>query len=376
MFTTNFEQAAKLVSSAQYPEDIFANAESTPKIVFRILRKVLHEDFAPIDKKRLAKDTFSKLQIAWELTEQLIADNSFGKKTKLISAHIATASGASFFVKSKKGVYGDLVILAEGKVSIVYLGSDAAGNKVVVKVAANPACNQFLENEAGNLKRMSDRFPTTESGRYFPTLLDNFFVMNAGNKLAVNVFAYCEGYYPLSQVCEMFNDAHELIDVRAAAWMYNRILESLAHAHPTGIVHGGVHPDNVLLHPDSHRIVLTGWTSSVIVPEKIPYASAKHLALYPKEVVGNKADRRSAFSTDLYMAAASIITTLGGNVITKTLPTSVPKEIRAFLNARLIEEVGLRDNVAIQQRDRFGEVLKSLFGPPKFHSFVLPTSRR
>jgi hypothetical protein len=111
------------------------------------------------------------------------------------------------------------------------------------------------------------------------------------------------------------------------------------------------------------------------MPEKVPYARSAYIGMYPKEVVGEKAKRKSALSTDLYMAAASMVFVLGGGVDNTTLPLSVPKEIRAFLNARLISDVGLRDAVAIQQRDRFGEVLKALFGPPKFLPFILPISR-
>lgn len=375
MFTTNYAHAVQLVTDAQYPEDIFMHAESTPKVVFRLLRKALHEDFAPADKKEEAREGFQKLHNAWGLAESLITRNAFGQKTTLIRSHVAKQGGVSFFVKSRKGVYGDLVILAQGKVSTVYLGTDKAGNNVVVKIATNPSCNQFLENEAAHLHRMKEKFPKKESGRYFPTPIDNFSAVHAGNTLAVNVFEYCEGYVTLSHALDMFKSASEHIDVRAMAWMYNRILESLAHAHPLGLVHGGVHPDNILIHPESHRIVLTGWTSSVMSPEKIPYASAEYMHLYPKEVVGDRASRKSALSSDLYMAAASMYVVLSGNVSTKTLPPHVPKEIRAFLSARLIGDIGLRDAVAIQQRDRFGEVLKAVFGPPKFHPFVLPTSR-
>lgn len=375
MFTTNFVDAVNLVSRAIYPEDIFSHSESPPKVVFRLLRKVLHEDFAPPKSKAEANEAFSILHVAWEIAEEMLADKSFGAKTKRIQTHVDAQSGASFFVKSKKGTYGDLVAIMEGSVSHVYLGTDKDGRKVAVKIATNPDCNQYLENEATQLRNLRSEFPATESGKYFPTLVDNFFIMSAGDKLAVNVTECCDGYTPLSRILELFQVAGKQIEVRAAAWMYNRILEALAHAHPLGIVHGGVHPDNILVHPESHRIVLTGWTSSVRAPERVPYACAPHISLYPNEVVGDKAKRKSALSTDLYMAAGCITLVLGGNVEQKTFPPSVPHEIRAFLSARLIADVGLRDAIAIAQRDRFGEVLKGLYGPPKFLPFVLPNTR-
>ncbi len=375
MFTTNFADAAKLVSEAVFPEDIFTHAESPPKVVFRVLRKMLHEDFAPADKKSEANEVFHALNLAWEMTEKLTAAGTFGTRGKRIDSHVAEKSGTTFFVKSKKGIYGDLITIAEGPVSCAYRGTDKDGKSVVVKIAASPSCNQYLENEATNLMRIKMEFPTTESGKYFPTLVDSFSIMSDGNKLAVSVTEYCAGYIPLSKVLGLFREAGKTIEVRAAAWMYNRILEALAHAHPSNIVHGGLHPDNILVHPESHRIVLTGWTSSVHAPEKVPYANQSHIGLYPMEVVGDKAKRKSALSTDLYMAAASAVTILGGDVSKATFPPSVPNAIRAFLSARLISDVGLRDAVAIQQRDRFGEVLKGLYGPPRFLPFVLPNTR-
>ena len=375
MFTTDFADAVKLVTNAVFPEDIFIQKESSPKVVFRLLRSALHEDFAPANQKSLAGDSFSRLHLAWEIAEAAIADKTFGTKTKRIESHNSAKSGISFFVKSKKGIYGDLISIMEGSVSHVYLGTDKDGRKVTIKIAAGPACNQFLENEATNLKLLLSEFPATEPGKYYPTLVDNFFIMSAGNKLAVNVTLHCDGYTPLSGVLGLFQSAGMPIEVRATAWMYNRILEALAHAHPLKIVHGGVHPDNILVHPESHRIVLTGWTSSVRTPVKVPYANQSYVDLYPREVVGDRANRKSALSTDLYMAAATVTTVLRGNVAQATFPHSVPHEIRAFLSARLIPDVGLRDAVAIQQRDRFGEVLKVLYGPPKFLPFVLPNTR-
>jgi serine/threonine protein kinase len=252
-----------------------------------------------------------------------------------------------------------------------------SGQKVVVKIAGSSDCNQFLENEATNIGLMKDKFPKSSHGRHFPVLLDSFQVVNTGNRLAVNVFERLEGYITLTEVLRMFKEARAHIDVKSAAWMYNRILESLAHSGPLDIVHGGVHPDNILIDPPSHCIVLTGWTSSLQLPGKVAYANPTYLRMYPQEVVGKKDGRTAHLSTDLFMAAASIVEVLGGDVASATLPFGVPKEIRAFLNARLTRNVGLRDAKAIDQRDRFGEVLKALFGPPQFHEFVLPfTSRR
>jgi serine/threonine protein kinase len=188
----------------------------------------------------------------------------------------------------------------------------------------------------------------------------------------VNVFEYLQGYYTLTDVLTMFMDKKQSIDMKSAAWMYNRILEAVSHSGPEGIVHGGVHPDNILLHPESHRIVLTGWSSSVQAGEKIKYASETYKQMYPQEVIGDSSKRKAYLATDLFMAAATIWHVLGGDVTSMIEPRGIPGEVRSFLRARLTLDVRLRDAVAIQQRDRFSEVLKSLYGPAKFHPFVLP----
>lgn len=379
MFSPTFESACTLVSGAVYPEDIFIQDGDTPKVIFRKLRSVLHEDLVQDVKKHLAREKFQKLYLVWSLTEELIASKIFGNKTKKIeefSMQISTANGVTFFVKSKKGTYSDLMLHSEGKVANVYFGIDAFGKKVVVKIANSPACNQFLENESTHITMMRKEFPNSESGRYFPTLLDTFFISQSGDRLAVNVFEYLEGYYVLSDVIRIFSGAKKVIDVKSMAWMYNRILETLAHSGPLEIVHGGIHPDNILLHPESHRIVVTGWSSSVKASEKIMYANDLYRFMYPEEVIGDRSKRKAFLSTDLYMAACTVWQAAGGDVLKRTLPSNIPGEIRAFLDARLISDMRLRDSVAIQQRDRFSGVLKALYGPAKFHNFVLPISRR
>jgi hypothetical protein len=379
MFAPTLDQALKLLADACYPEDIFVQLGDTPKVVFRKLRSVLHEDFVPAEKKDVARELFHKLHLAWTLTEELIASKSFGNKIRKIdsfSTQTTATHTAAFFVKSKKGTYSDLALHCEGKVAHVYFGTDGLGKKVVVKIANNPICNQFLENESAHILMMRKEFPNSENGRYFPTLLDAFFISQSGDRLAVNVFEYLEGYYVLSDVIRMFSDAKKSIDVKSVAWMYNRILETLSHSGPLAIVHGGIHPDNILLHPESHRIVATGWSSSVKVPKKVPYANDAYMFMYPEEVIGDKSKRKAFLSTDLYMAACTVWHTAGGDVVKRTLPSNIPGEIRAFLNARLTSDVRLRDAVAIQQRDRFSGVLKALYGPAKFHNFVLPISRR
>ncbi len=375
MFSPSFEVACEIISKAIYPEDIFTQSGDTAKVVFRKLRKVCHEDFAPSNKKEYANEVFQKLQNAWSLAEELIADNVFGKKTKIIQSFFTTqiSDTNTFFVKSKKDTYKDLVLHSEGKVCNVYFGLDTAGKKVVVKVSSSPACNDFLENESLHIKEMTRFFPVyPKEGRFFPVILDSFFVNISGDRLAVNVFEYLEGYISLSDILKRFINAGKNIDTKHVVWIYNRILESLSASGLCDIVHGGTHPHNMLVHPERHRIVLTGWTSSVKDNQKIMYACDDYMSLYPLEVIGDKDKRRAYLSTDLYMAATTVWTLLGGDVRKKTLPKSIPNEIKHFLNARLILDSRLRDSVAIHQRDRFGLVLKSVFGPPKYHEFVLP----
>ena len=370
MFSINFTQAVEQVSVARYPEDLFVHHEDEPKTVYRKLRGALHQVHTQKGKETEGQRAFEKLLIAWKIAEEMLVKGTFGTRTLQIDEQ--TASPDAFFVRSKKGSYEGLHMVHEGNVAEVYKGVDIHGKAVIVKIARTPDCNEFLEREMEHLRAMQEMFFDSGSGKYFPTLIDNFSVTQGSDRLQVNVFECCEWYVTLSHVLRRFSDAGKSIDMKSAAWMYNRILESLAHAHPLSIIHGGVHPDNILVHPESHRIVLTGWTSSVKSSDAVRYISKMFMHMYPQEVVGTGLMRHASPSTDLYMAAAVITEVLGGEVGKRTLPASVPREVRAFLGARLTENPGLRDGVAIRQRDRFGEVLVALYGPPKFHHFVLP----
>lgn len=52
------------------------------------------------------------------------------------------------------------------------------------------------------------------------------------------------------------------LDPRHAVWIWRRILEVLGFVHASGLVHGAVLPEHVVLHARDHGAALVGWSAA------------------------------------------------------------------------------------------------------------------
>ena len=200
--------------------------------------------------------------------------------------------------------------------------------------------------------------------KYLPTLAESF-PADDGFRKRVNVFVQEDGFYTLEQV----HDRHPAVDGRHLAWIFKRLLTVLGFAHQAGIVHAAVLPTHVLLHTASHGLQLIGWGQCVEAGQAVMAVSTQYRDWYPPEVW--KKQPASA-ATDLFLAARCMTYLAGGDPVRDEMPVTVPAAMQRFFKSCLLEGARMRPADAWALLDEFDALLRQLYGPPKFHRFLMP----
>lgn len=350
----NFVQASQKINLSKSYFELFGADQENAKTVFRELSMIVHEDKVSKSQKAIAHEVFIKLQGLWSKAEKAIEDGNYGKEsTKLIS---------------KKESYEINIPAWTGDLCNLY----RCGKKVV-KIAFSPLANSFLENEVKALQLLNNSKNAEKViDNHIPLLTDSFVVQNGKERLRVNVLDQVKT--PLSTGCISLEDVIKFypdgVELKTAAWMFRRLLSAIGGCHANDIVHGAVLPSHFLICPDNpdgtkrndtHNGILIDFSYSVKRGETIKAISPKWKTFYPPEVLNKKEASRG---TDVYMAAFCLKYLLGKQ--------NIPKSVDGFVKACMIENVNRRPKEAFDLYNEFAELLKPIFGPPKFHAFVLP----
>jgi hypothetical protein len=261
-------------------------------------------------------------------------------------------------VTSPKRTYTLLNFLAAGDVADVYF---AAGEDrgYILKVSRVPEGAALLENERTALATVLASAGDTTYRKYFPTLAESFRGRDMIDK-RVNVFLHEPGFYTLEQVKARYPDG---LDGRHLAWIYKRLLTALGFHHRQNLVHGAVLPCHVLLHAANHGLQVVGWGQAVEAGQTIAAVSARYRDWYPPEV---SAHRPATAETDLFLAARCLIYLAGGDPLTERMPDAVPKGMQRFFQASLLKGQAMRPDDAWALHEEFDDLLRGLYGPPRF----------
>ncbi len=129
------------------------------------------------------------------------------------------------------------------------------------------------------------------------------------------------------------------LEAEHVAWITERVLNALKYMHYHGVVHGDVKPQNIIVQPKTHTVVVVDFGLAKLkpvvgTPSKgyTPYYSA------PEEISG----RTILPESDFYSLGKTIVYALTGDIEhvkdkNKGVPASVPDEFVAFIQ-RLIKD--------------------------------------
>lgn len=323
-------------------------------------------------------------------------------------------------------------LIASGDLSEVYSATYANGggdNHVDVKVTRKASDNDLTTNEAAILGFMRPQPDTTDLKLrfYLPKLIDSF-VSTDG--LRVNVFGHDgeSDFEPRVTLESILRAYPKGLNFRDMVWMYKRLLVAIGYTHSKGVIHGGVLPPHVLVHPTGHGAKLIDWTSALnfaaLVKPKDPDPKAKapapHKAAnaweklledpeYDPDPVGRflapavNVDPNKMYvrvvsvpwekfyapeiwtkktptpATDIFMAAKCAVALMGGDVETNQIPDTAFDEpekqrtaIQAFLASSLLQDARKRPFDAWELHESFDKLLLGLVGKPRYRPLAMP----
>jgi serine/threonine protein kinase len=198
---------------------------------------------------------------------------------------------------------------------------------------------------------------------HIPNFQDSFMLKQDGVQKNVNVYQYMDKNDGWCSIQDVLNSYPDGIDLRDAAWMFNRILSALLMAHQADIVHAAVVPSHFMLHLPTHGGVLIDWSYAVPVGTKAKAISQEIQRYMPPEILNKQP---LTFGTDIYMAANILLALVGGS---HELP-EYPPRVRGLFRACQLAQTKRLNNVTEVYED-FSEILKILYGPRTFRPFKL-----
>jgi hypothetical protein len=340
----NLDELEALLKKVTSAKDLFG---TDPNKVYRALAMLAHPDRNPGD------DRASKL---------------YAKVLTLF----ASLSALAATVRSKKRVYTLERILAVGDVADVHLATahraeDDTEGRYLLKISRVPGGQALLDNEQQALSGLHTAAGDTTYRKYLPLLVESFPAKDKIDK-RVNVFAAdLGGYYTAGELRDRMPGG---VGGRHVAWMYKRLLTVLGFAHRHGRVHAAVLPPHVRIQAESHGAQLTSWGHSVEAGKAAKTISSKYKDWYPPEVLKKEP---ATSCTDVYMAARLMLYLAGVDLADRRdREDLLPVAMQRFFQSCLLPAASARPHDAWALSEEFDDLLKGLYGRPRFVKLQVP----
>lgn len=219
------------------------------------------------------------------------------------------------------GDYRILAKIAEGGFGTTYKAEHVKlGNLVCIKHAINvsPTDEKILLEEASSMWDL--RHWGIPAIRDILTMPDNS-------------LSLVMSYIPGPTLTEVLEKNPNGIEAEHVAWIVERVLNILKYLHMHGVVHGDVKPQNIIIQPESHTVVLVDYGLSAVKPSSSTSAKGytPHFAA-PEQIEG----KPPIPETDLFGLGMCMIYALGGDVERVKVPSHVPDGMCGFIK-RLIK---------------------------------------
>lgn len=365
--------STEVLKSTGY-EEFFGPAkeikELTIKMItvrYRKMAKVLHPDQYPegLDDVTRAKaeEAFKRLVNYYNQATKAAKCDMYAKPTKLA------------MITTKRGQHEIRKAVGRGDIASTFIATSMVDNissKSFIKMAKRSEDNDLIAAEITALKQIHQSPDEPIYGVFVSQMIDSFLVPN-GSRCRAIAIPFFEGFYSLAQVCEAFPNGVLALD---AIWMWRKILVALGFAHDQGVIHGAVLPQNIMIHPGFHGLILADWCYSSIQKDgnyqPIKAIVSSNRSWYPQEVIDKLPPSEA---TDIILAARTMTYVMGGEPVYGVLPDSVPRPIRAFFKGCLTKSQTARPQNAWLLLQEFDELLEEMgtpYYPRRFREFRMP----
>jgi serine/threonine protein kinase len=326
-----FAEACILVNQAKSPVDLFGPYDGEGDKIYKDLVKLLHPDLA---------------------SGSTIASEAFQRLTELFRRWVGHSVGfRPFELSTKTRTYSATHLLYEGDLSNIYLA-----DRYQLKMVRSPKNNDLMQAEAAALKTLNaaeHRFQP-----FLPYLVESVRHRDIDTHMErrVNVLGPNIDWYSLGEVHERYPNLHP----KDAAWMWRRLLIAIGIAAKSGIVHGAVVPENILIQPQAHGLKLIDWCYSS-TGSPIKGLVSRYKAWYPQEILSKEAPTEA---TDIYLATRTMEYMLG-----RWLDEVPP--LRAFIKGCALERASMRPQDAWALKDEFDDLLERMWGVRRYRPFSM-----
>ncbi len=150
------------------------------------------------------------------------------------------------------------------------------------------------------------------------------------------------------------------LDPETVSWITERVLNALLYLHHHGVVHGDLKPQNIIIQPDIHAVVLVDFGLAMVKPTGSSKAQGYTPHFAPPE---QKAGKTLLPESDFYSLGMCMIYALSGNmkaVEAVRVPAGVPDVICDFIKSLIAHDIIARPRGDLFER--FREVRHKAFG--------------
>lgn len=333
MTTDEFFRVATQIQAATVYSDVFREGDASKiKSTYRSLARHVHPDVVDASHRDTATELFARLTSFYNQARQPSSGSTAGRGT---TATVFTTPGAQHTLGRPITEWCDMAACHRATTA-----SATGTQSSFIKLARQRMDNDLLSAEANALKQLWSGDP--KRAMFFPKLIETFGVSTPTQRVRANALEWLDGFVNLEQVRAAYPAGIDPLDM---AWMWRRILWALDYAHSKALVHGALLPQNILIHPSQHGMVLADWcySSSKRGASYMPLKAivARQRDWYPSEAL---AKQPVSPSLDIVLAARSMVYLMNGNPVTGNLPTSIPAGMRDYfasavrLNAPLVKD--------------------------------------
>lgn len=329
---------------ATRPIEFFGNiSKEEVKKKYRMCAKYCHPDLVSDELKPLASETIVLLNEMYKKAEDELESGIYDV-TDPKELYKRSKPSVEFKVKGKDYKFYEYVFNTD--IADVYRGLEE-DNIVYLKICKDENDNELLESEYKLLKSLNHYS--------IPKVID----MVKINGQASIIEEDYKGYTLESLIKE-----YGPIPGKHVAWMLERMLSCIGYLHEKLIINGNIKPDNVIVDPLTHNVLITDYSLSVTNANE---SSSKYKIInddYTPSYVSSKS--KVIPNADIYAVGKIAIYLLGGDVKRNAMPVSCDVRLRNFIR-KLVNETDLQ-NDAYSLWNELIELRNEVYGNKKFQT--------
>jgi serine/threonine protein kinase len=176
-------------------------------------------------------------------------------------------------------------------------------------------------------------------------------VMRDLQRLDDGSLALIMSYIPGSTLEQIVEKAGK-IEPETTAWIAERIFNALLYLHHNGVIHGDIKPQNIIIQPSTHSVVLVDFGLAMVRPGSSDKSIGYTPTFASPEQIGGKT---LLPASDYYSVGMLMVYALNGGkrMDKKEVPSTVPDAMASFIGSLIKKDVLQRP-----QKDLFEEFVK------------------